>query len=77
MISDAALQLENYNLLSHIHLKIRFCSSWIVFKFAVSLITKFYFSLELNMELPEGETGSVGVASSATSASQEQVVFKI
>jgi len=28
--------------------------------------------LELNMELPEGETGSVGVASSATSASQEQ-----
>ena len=25
------------------------------------------------MELPEGETGSVGVASSATSASQEQV----
>ena len=29
------------------------------------------------MELPEGETGSVGVASSATSASQEQVLFNI
>ena len=29
------------------------------------------------MELPEGETGSVGVASSATSASQEQVFSTI
>ena len=31
-------------------------------------------SLELNMELPQGEMGSVGTASAATSASQEQVL---
>lgn len=35
---------------------------------------KLSFRLELNMEMPQSESGAIGSASAATSASQEQVL---